>query len=73
MEADFKHENKTGTVEPKTKGATVEKIESQIEKMDERIQKAEIDAKVREDNKTVALSTSKIVCSSYSPPFDEPI
>lgn len=62
MEADFKVENKTGTVEPKVKGATTEKLESQIEKIDEKILKQETDAKVREDNKTVALGTSKIVC-----------
>lgn len=61
MEADFKVENKTGTVEPKVKGASVEKLESQIEKLDEKILKQETDAKVREDNKTVALGTSKIV------------
>lgn len=63
MEAEFKEENKTGTVEPKLRGATVEKLEIQIEKIDEKILKQETDAKVREDNKTVALGTSKIVCS----------
>lgn len=68
MEAEFKIENKTGAVEPKMKGATVEKIEAQIEKMDERIQKQETDAKVREDNKTVALGTSKIVIFPLPPP-----
>lgn len=62
MEAEFKVENKTGTVEPKLRGATVEKLESQIEKLDEKILKQETDAKVREGNKTVALGTSKIVC-----------
>lgn len=62
MEAEFKEENKTGTVEPKLRGATVEKLESQIEKLDEKILKQETDAKVREGNKTVALGTSKIVC-----------
>lgn len=63
MEAEFKEENKTGTVEPKLRGATVEKLEIQIEKLDEKILKQETDAKVREGNKTVALGTSKIVCS----------
>lgn len=66
MEDEFRLENKTGIVEPKMKGPTVEKIESLIEKMDEKILKQEAEAKVREDNKTVALGTSKIVCSHIS-------
>lgn len=69
MEADFKAENKSGAVEPKVKGATVEKLEAQIEKMDEKILKQETDAKVREDNKTVALGTSKIVCPYHTLPY----
>lgn len=60
MEAEFKKENKTGTVEPK-RGASVEKIEASLERMEERIQKMEAEAKVRDNNKTVALGTSKIV------------
>ncbi|KAH8151326.1 uncharacterized protein LAJ45_04528 [Morchella importuna] len=81
LEAEFKAENKTGAVEPKTKGATVEKLEAQIEKMDEKILKQETEAKVREDNKTVALGTSKInyidprlsvmFCKKYDVPIEK--
>jgi DNA topoisomerase-1 len=64
MEDEFKKENKTGTVEPKSKTATVEKIKASIEKMEERIKKMEADVRVKDDNKTVALGTSKIVSFS---------
>jgi DNA topoisomerase-1 len=61
MEDEFKKENKTGTLEPKVKSTTIEKLESSIEKTDERIRKQEVELKVKDDNKTVALGTSKIV------------
>jgi DNA topoisomerase-1 len=65
MADEFKKENKTGTVEPKSKSVTIEKLEANIEKMDERIRKQEIEVKVKDDNKTVALGTSKIVSFSH--------
>jgi DNA topoisomerase-1 len=80
MEAEFKTENKTGKIEPK-RGATVEKLEAQIQKMEERIKKQETEAQVREDNKTVALGTSKInyidprltvmFCKKYGVPIEK--
>ncbi|KAA8895586.1 hypothetical protein FN846DRAFT_911572 [Sphaerosporella brunnea] len=81
MEADFKKENKTGTVEPKGRAVTVEKIEANLEKMEERIRKQEIEVKVKDDNKTVALGTSKInyidprltvmFCKKYNVPIEK--
>ncbi|RPA90548.1 hypothetical protein L873DRAFT_1831684 [Choiromyces venosus 120613-1] len=80
MEAEFKAENKTGKIEPK-RGATVEKLEGQIQKIEERIKKQETEAQVREDNKTVALGTSKInyidprltvmFCKKYDVPIEK--
>lgn len=58
---EFKKENKTGVVEPKTKAASVEKLEVAIEKLEARIKNMETEKNVRDDNKTVALGTSKIV------------
>lgn len=55
----FKQENKTGKVEP-GKGATVEKLENNVKKLEERIQALEVQMRDKEDNKTVALGTSKL-------------
>lgn len=63
----FKHENKTGKVEPEGKGATAEKLESNVKKLEERIQALEVQMRDKEDNKTVALGTSKIVRSPKHP------
>ncbi|KAF8543409.1 hypothetical protein BDD12DRAFT_726206 [Trichophaea hybrida] len=81
MEEDFEKENKSSTVEPKSRGATIEKIEASIEKMEERIRKMEADTKVKDDNKTVALGTSKInyidprltvmFCKKYDVPIEK--
>lgn len=60
----FKKENKTGKVEAEGKGPTVEKFESQLEKLDQRILTMSFQAQDKENNKEVALGTSKIV--SYS-------
>ena len=43
------------------KGPTVEKYEGQIEKLDTRIATAKTQSEDRENNKEVALGTSKIV------------
>lgn len=56
----FKKENKTGKVEAEGKGPTVEKLEGQIEKLDQRIQTMLVQAEDKEGNKEVALGTSKI-------------
>lgn len=63
MQDEFDQENKTGKLEPKGRGVTLEKIEAALDKLDERIRKMETEVKVKDDNKTVALGTSKIVSS----------
>lgn len=61
MEKKFNKENKTGKVEPEGKGPTVEKFESNVEKLDQRIVTMSLQAEDKESNKEVALGTSKIV------------
>jgi DNA topoisomerase-1 len=61
LEAKFKKELKTGKVEAEGKGPTVAKFETQIEKLDQRIATAKTQSEDRENNKEVALGTSKIV------------
>jgi DNA topoisomerase-1 len=65
MEAKFKKENKTNKVEAEGKGPSVEKFETQIEKLDQRIATAKTQSEDRENNKEVALGTSKIVSHSH--------
>lgn len=65
MEKEFKDENKTGKIEPK-KGATVEKLEAQIKKKDEMIYRKEIERMVKDENKSIALGTSKQVSYYYN-------
>lgn len=66
MKEDFDAENKSGMVEPKIRGPTIEKVEASLEKMEERIRKMEVEVKVKDDNKTVALGTSKIVGACHA-------
>jgi DNA topoisomerase-1 len=61
LEAKFKKELKTGKVEAEGKGPSVAKFETQIEKLDQRIATAKTQSEDRENNKEVALGTSKIV------------
>lgn len=61
----FKQENKSGKLEPEGRGVTVEKLMTNITKLEERIKAAEMQMQDKEDNKTVALGTSKIVSNSY--------
>ena len=69
LEAKFKKELKTGKVEAEGKGPSVAKFETQIEKLDQRIATAKTQSEDRENNKEVALGTSKIVSflARYSP------
>ncbi|KAI4241031.1 MAG: hypothetical protein L6R40_004779 [Gallowayella cf. fulva] len=60
LEQKFKKENKSGKVEAEGKGATVEKLEHQLDKLDQRIQNMSYQAEDKENNKEVALGTSKI-------------
>ena len=61
LEKKFKKENKTRKVEAEGKGPTIEKLEHNLDKLDQQIQKMGIQAEDKENNKEVALGTSKIV------------
>ncbi|KAJ5573425.1 uncharacterized protein N7459_007852 [Penicillium hispanicum] len=60
MQKKFAKENKTGKVEAEGRGPTVEKIEANITKLDQRVETMSLQAQDKEDNKEVALGTSKI-------------
>lgn len=64
MEKKFKKENKTGKVEAEARGATVEKLDAQTQKIDQRVETMSVQAQDKEDNKEVALGTSKIVSTN---------
>lgn len=57
----FKDERKAKKIEAEGKSPSVEKFEQQIEKLDQRITNAQLQSEDRENNKEVALGTSKIV------------
>ena len=57
----FKKENKSGKVLAEGKGPSVERFETNIEKVDQRISTMLVQAEDKEGNKEVALGTSKIV------------
>lgn len=57
----FKKENKTNKVEAEGKSPSVEKFERDLEKLDQRILTMSFQAEDKENNKEVALGTSKIV------------
>lgn len=61
LQKKFKKENKTKKVEAEGKSPTVEKLEDNISKLDNRIATMSIQAEDKENNKEVALGTSKIV------------
>lgn len=65
LEKKFKKENKTKKVEAEGRSATVEKYMTAIEKIDARIGTLELQAQDRDENKEVALGTSKIVGSLF--------
>ncbi|KAF2186974.1 hypothetical protein K469DRAFT_705518 [Zopfia rhizophila CBS 207.26] len=60
LEQKFKKENKTGKVEAEGKGVTIEKLEANIDKFNQRIETMKVQMEDKEDNKEVALGTSKI-------------
>ncbi|EEH16071.1 hypothetical protein PABG_06158 [Paracoccidioides brasiliensis Pb03] len=60
LEAKFKKENKSKKVVPEGKGVTVEKLENQLLKLGQRIENMSLQAEDKENNKEVALGTSKI-------------
>jgi DNA topoisomerase I len=61
LEQKFKKEQKTKKIEAEGKGPSVEKLENQLEKLDQRIATLKTQSEDRENNKEVALGTSKIV------------
>ena len=61
LEKKFKKENKTGKVEAEGKSPDLEKLEGQLEKLDQRIEVSKFASEDKENNKEVALGTSKIV------------
>lgn len=63
MQKKFAKENKTGKVEVEGKGQTVEKLEANVTKLEQRIEVMSLQAEDKENNKEVALGTSKIVSS----------
>jgi len=60
LEKKYKKENKTKKVEAEGKGPTIEKLEEQVKKFDTRIATMSVQAEDKENNKEVALGTSKI-------------
>lgn len=65
LENKYKKENKTKKVEAEGKGATVEKFENNVLKLDQRIENMTVQAEDKENNKEVALGTSKIVSTIW--------
>jgi len=64
LEEKFKQERKKGgKIEPEGKSPTVERLEAALEKLDARIATMRTQSEDRENNKEVALGTSKIVSS----------
>ncbi|KAI9784092.1 MAG: DNA topoisomerase 1 [Geoglossum umbratile] len=60
QEEKYETENKTKKVKPEGKGATLEKMEESITKLDQKIETLLVQAEDKESNKEVALGTSKI-------------
>lgn len=57
----YKKENKTGKVEAEGKSPSIEKLEANLVKLEERISTMKLQLEDKEENKEVALGTSKIV------------
>lgn len=60
LEKEYAKEAKTGKPELKPANVTVDKLESQVEKLEQRIANTSLQLKDKEDNSEVALGTSKI-------------
>ena len=61
MAAKYKAERKKGKIEAEGKQPTIEKFEQNIERLDQKIATLQTQSEDRENNKEVALGTSKIV------------
>ncbi|KAL3481197.1 hypothetical protein BJX99DRAFT_219306 [Aspergillus californicus] len=79
LEKKFNKENKTGKVEVEGRTPSMEKLEAAVTKLEQRIDNMELQAQDKEDNKEVALGTSKInyidprLTVVFSKKFDVPI
>ncbi|CRG90405.1 DNA topoisomerase I [Talaromyces islandicus] len=79
MEKKFQKENKTGKVDAEGKGQTIEKLENNVAKLEQRIENMSLQAEDKENNKEVALGTSKInyidprLTVVFTKKFDVPI
>ncbi|KAI9802209.1 MAG: hypothetical protein M1825_002930 [Sarcosagium campestre] len=79
LEKKFKRENKTKKIEAEGKGPTIEKMEANIVKIEQRIETMLFQAEDKESNKEVALGTSKInyidprLTVSFSKTFGVPL
>jgi len=60
LEKEYAKEAKSGKPEIKPANVTIDKLEAQVEKLDQRITNTSIQLKDKEDNSEVSLSTSKI-------------
>lgn len=67
LEKKYNKENKSGKVEAEGKGVTVERLENNITKLEQRVDNMSVQAQDKEDNKEVALGTSKIVSHRVFP------
>lgn len=61
LEKQYKKENKSKKIEAEGKSPSVEKFEASIEKLSQRIETSKIQMADKDNNKEVALGTSKIV------------
>ncbi|OHW92995.1 eukaryotic DNA topoisomerase I [Colletotrichum incanum] len=79
LAAKFKKENKSKKVEPEGRSPSIEKLDEQVKKFDDRVKALELQAADRDGNKEVALSTSKInyidprLTVVFAKKFDVPI
>ncbi|ANZ73385.1 BA75_00253T0 [Komagataella pastoris] len=79
LAAEYKKELKTRKPEIKSVTVTVEKLESQVEKLEQRIRNATLLLQDKEDNSQVALGTSKLnyidprLTVMFSKKYDVPI
>ncbi|KAF2626909.1 DNA topoisomerase 1 [Macroventuria anomochaeta] len=79
LAAKYKKENKTGKVEAEGKGPSIDKLETGVDKLNQRIENMKIQMEDKEGNKEVALGTSKInyidprLTVVFSKKFDVPI
>ena len=61
LEKKYKKENKSKKVEAEGKSVTVDKLEDRVKAFDQRVSTMTVQAEDKENNKEVALGTSKIV------------